>query len=268
MKHGIIENLPAADYHSSPGLSSSEIKRLLVSPAHFKQYQPYETAAMEFGTALHCAILEPETFYATYLVEEKIDRRSKEGKAAYEALVASGKKLLKPEQWDAITAMSTLFFNHAICRNLTQGSRSELSAFSTHAETGVPIRARADIYKFQQDDAPIIADIKTCDDARPHAAASAICKYGYDISAAWYLDVFSRATGTPHHNFIWIFMEKSPPYGIRTYLANYETIQNGRRAYEKALAEYKVSLDFDAWPCYKEELEDIKLPNWYVEKEY
>lgn len=268
MKHGLIENLPAADYHAAPGLSSSEIKRLLVSPAHFKQYQPYETAAMEFGTAVHCAILEPEAFAATYLVEEKIDRRSKDGKLAYEALLASGKKLLKPEQWDAIMAMRTRFMEHAICKNLITGSRSEVSAFATHAYTGVPVRARADIYKHAQDDAPMIADIKTCDDARPHAAASAICKYGYDISAAWYLDTFHQATGTPHHNFIWIFMEKSAPYGIRTYLANYETIQNGRRLYEKALAEYKVSLDFGEWPCYKEQLEDISLPNWYVEKEY
>lgn len=61
------------DYFSSPGLSQSGIKDLEVSPLRywFKHINPLRepevpTLAMNLGSAIHCAILEPEEFLCRY----------------------------------------------------------------------------------------------------------------------------------------------------------------------------------------------------------
>ena len=56
-----------------PGLSASGMKDLAISPLRFwhlhvdpERPKPIRTPAMEFGSALHCAILEPEKFARRY----------------------------------------------------------------------------------------------------------------------------------------------------------------------------------------------------------
>jgi hypothetical protein len=65
-----IQRIPAADYHSRLALSNSGMKDLAVSPLrywfhHINPIRPAreETAQMQFGTALHCLVLEGETVF-------------------------------------------------------------------------------------------------------------------------------------------------------------------------------------------------------------
>ena len=77
MEPGIYLDLHADDYYAAPGLSNSGIGELLISPLHYwhKVLNPArepeeDTAATRLGTALHCAVLEPEeTFEAHYARE-------------------------------------------------------------------------------------------------------------------------------------------------------------------------------------------------------
>lgn len=263
----IIENISNDDYHAREGLSSSQLKKILISPAHFAESVKETSDAMDFGTAVHMAILEPDLFEKTYIADPlpNGDRRTKEGKARYDDLLSSGKKILKMSEMTDALRMRDRFHSHAVGKKLYDKSRRELSAFATDPETGVLIKSRADI--LHESDVMIIADIKTCNDARPAAAANAIASYQYDLSAALYLDVFSEALKRPVVTFLWVFIEKKPPYGIRTYLANQEVLHNGRRLYKKAINEYVVSRDFNHWPAYKEDVDDINLPNWYLLKD-
>ncbi len=64
------------EYYSLPGLSASGMKDLEVSPLRYwyKHVNPERieeppTAAMRFGTALHCAVLEPDKFDQRYARE-------------------------------------------------------------------------------------------------------------------------------------------------------------------------------------------------------
>lgn len=261
----IIENMGNDEYHSSEGLSSSRLKKLLISPAHFIASTTETSTAMEFGTAVHMALLEPDKFEQTYIAEPAADKRTKDGKAKFEEIAASGKKLLKESQMTDVLRMRDRFHSHIVGKKLYDNSRREISAYATDHETNILVKARADI--LHESETTIIADIKTCEDARPSAAASAIAAYQYDLSAALYLDVFSSALKKPVVNFMWVFIEKKPPYGIRCYLANSDVLHNGRRQYKKALNEYVVSKDFNHWPSYKEDIEDINLPNWYLLKD-
>ena len=68
----VVQQEPA-DYFAAPGLSNSGMKDLAVSPMrywhlHLNPQRPVDepTPAMRFGSALHCAVLEPREFGKRY----------------------------------------------------------------------------------------------------------------------------------------------------------------------------------------------------------
>ena len=97
------------EYHKGPGLSSSDLKLLARSPLHYKTakaFHPEETNAMRLGTAVHCAILEPDRIDVEYvLAPEGIDRRTKAGKAQWAELEATGKTILSCEEAQVVQGM-------------------------------------------------------------------------------------------------------------------------------------------------------------------
>ena len=69
-------------YHSSAGISASGLKLIYKkSVYHYLKRKPFESAAMAFGSAVHAAILEPDTFFDQYHIMPTIDRRTKKGNA-------------------------------------------------------------------------------------------------------------------------------------------------------------------------------------------
>ena len=92
-------------YDAVPALNYSLAKQLLISPLHARQYLDTpreETKALRIGSAVHCAALEPEAFPRRYLCGLDVDKRTKAGKEAYEALMAAAgdKIVLSPDGWD------------------------------------------------------------------------------------------------------------------------------------------------------------------------
>jgi hypothetical protein len=104
----IIPNMPSAEYHAHPAVSKSVLDKIAITPMHCRAYldgvRTEPTPAMQFGTALHTAVLEPHLFRDQYAVFDG-DRRTKEGKATYEALLSSGKQIIKADDRDAIRTM-------------------------------------------------------------------------------------------------------------------------------------------------------------------
>ena len=60
MTNEFIETLNERDYHAMPHLSSTSIRRLLRSPAHYKAglVATEDTEAMRIGRAIHAGLLE------------------------------------------------------------------------------------------------------------------------------------------------------------------------------------------------------------------
>ena len=83
-------------YHSAPGISASGLKSIYKkSVYHFINQKPFESSAMALGTAVHCAMLEPEMYYKEFHVMPKIDRRTKAGKEQF----AIEQKKRKAKNW-------------------------------------------------------------------------------------------------------------------------------------------------------------------------
>src|SRR5690606_17441448 len=84
MKPGIYtsDQLSNGAYHSGAGISCTGLKKIAVSPAHYKHGEFKQTAAMFTGSATHSAILEPDLFAKQYVtLPSGKDRRSSEYKA-------------------------------------------------------------------------------------------------------------------------------------------------------------------------------------------
>jgi len=79
-------------------LSFSRLKELAHSPLALHKYMTgdkVETDAMRQGTLLDCLLFEPETFDKRFFMVDKPDRRTKDGKAAWEAaIIEAGERML------------------------------------------------------------------------------------------------------------------------------------------------------------------------------
>jgi hypothetical protein len=77
---------------------------------------------MAFGSAVHCAMLEPDDFYKEYHVMPKLDRRTKVGKSEFEdqKQKASGKILLNNDDFKKIEKILVNFRNHDLAQNFVK----------------------------------------------------------------------------------------------------------------------------------------------------
>ena len=76
------------EYHSSGYLGKSKLMKILDCPAKFKyalEHPPKPTPTLEFGTAVHMAVLEPEKFNEKYYVlPEDFNLRTNANKEIYQ----------------------------------------------------------------------------------------------------------------------------------------------------------------------------------------
>lgn len=258
-----IANMPNEVYHAHPeGVSSSGLKLVERSPAHYRyQAARAPSRAMEIGTAVHAALLEPQVFADEYvLLKDVKDRRGSEYKAATK--VHGTERVLVASEADQVAGMQeAVLSNPAMSKRLNAEGWRELSLFVRDPETGVLVRVRYDLLTVSG----IAVDLKSCQDARPEEFSKSIYNYAYDLSAALYTDAFQWATGNPIGAFEFAAVEKEMPHGHKLYLPDETLLQEGRRRYREALnlfAECERSGDWPGITCDGPEL--ISLPSWRV----
>jgi len=263
MSNNIELNMGIDEYHSRSEISSTQLKVLAdKTPAHFKAYietPNKSTPAMALGNIIHSAVLEPETFDSIYVVEPKFDKRTNAGKAEYAAWQAANNRKIGISKADFDTAMACAeaINNHPEANAWLSGGIAESSYFWTDKKTGEKCRVRPDYLKGN-----VLVDLKSCEDASPTEFMRSIAKYGYHISAGMYMDGVSQSQKIDE--FIWIAVEKKPPYGIAIYIPDYVMLEIGRAKYRAALDLYHACKLVDVWPGYDQKVRPISLPGWAV----
>ena len=256
----IIQNMPAAEYHVHPAVSKSVLDQIARSPLHARAYldgvRAEPTAAMNFGTALHSAVLEPDLFRRQYATFEG-DRRTKDGKARYEELVASGKSIISAADNDVISSMAMSIRQHPVAAVLLQDGMAEASVFWTDPATGIECRCRPDWIRSDG----VVVDLKTCEDASPFAFAKAVAAYRYHVQEAHY-----RA-GTSAERFLFIAVEKKAPHAVAVYELDAEALQVGNQLRERDLQSFASCAEFGVWPGYATEVQTLTLPKWATSQE-
>lgn len=269
MKNQFIPNQPEAEYRAAkPELSQSVIKTLMAqSPVHarFQLENPTEpTPAMKLGTATHCRILEgSEAFAKRYAVAPTCDRRTKDGKAIYEAFLAehAGKDIVSADDMVQIEGMAAAVESHSLAGALFRGGAAEISAFGT--VNGASIKGRFDY--FHEADG-VIVDLKTTLDASPDEAQRYAVKYGLHVQQFVYSEIYRSITGKASADFVFVLVEKNPPFGVAVVRLTKEAVEAARSQVEKALALWKQCEKSGVWPGYGDNVITVDLPAWQYKR--
>lgn len=260
---GFIAGMPNEIYHSlNDSISNSGLSRMAISPAHYR-YQPErkQTRAMVLGSALHCAILEPNRFASNYLHIESADRRS----SVYKEAIKNHPEdmVLITSESDYIRGMQASVHANPAAYNLIEKiDWTELSLFTKDPATGVYVRIRMDAYTDG-----CILDLKTTSSAAESDFSRSIFNYRYHCQAAFYIDAFKWATGEDIA-FKFIAVESDIPHASMVYKLDDISLEIGRAEYRKALNLYADCLFKDEWPTYPgNEVENIiALPEWAINR--
>ena len=240
-------------------LSSTDIRRLLRSPAHFKNPTSLDTQATRLGTLAHAFVLLPHHAEARYRPRADVDGRTKEGKAIrdWEASLTAqqGIEFVSKADYEAAISIGSAVRSHLGCASLFTSGVAEVAGITSDFH-GINARIKPD---YRTDSA--IIDVKTCVDGRPDPFVRSVMTYGYGVQAAYYLDVAEAIDGKKR-KFFWCAVEKDTPFAVSVYEASDAMIERGRAQYKRAIELYKECASLDLWPAYSQQIQTLDLPAW------
>lgn len=273
----LIHGMANAEYHAHASISSSQLKDVLRSPAHF--YAKYvapdrevkqPTDSMILGSAVHALFLEPDIFDDEFATSPVFDRRTKAGKQDFVKFQAEsyGKTILTPEQKETAQRMASSLVSHPVNQIIMQGNGfRESSIFYVDMESGLDCRVRPDYHipPCEEWVNGLVLDLKTCDDARPAAFARSIANFNYHTSAAMYCDGFQAYYNTPNPpDYIWLVIERDRPFACAAYQADEAILFIGHSKKRQALELIADCKRMNQWPSYSPRIESIALPAWAI----
>lgn len=253
----------------TPAASFSTLRKFDRTPMHAQwaiTHPPEPTEAMEFGTAVHLAVLEPDRFAEECVVAPKVDRRYKEGKAEWAAFLAlaDGKVVLSADDYAACEAMRDAVWAHPIAAELLAGAgHSEVGAVWTDAETGQDCKALIDRIGTHAGWTWLV-DLKTCRDAAPIPFRRDVETQRYHAQAAMTMDG-CEVLAPRNRRFCWIAVEKDAPHCVAVYEAPLLMLEAGKVRYRRWLRSYVECRANNIWPGYPAEVIPLELSRWETE---
>lgn len=262
-----------SEYHAHPAISKSVLFKIRESPEKFRYYmdnpQP-KTPMLVFGSAFHKWALEPEGFFSEFAVSPEINRRTKAGREEWEAFAAdnSGKDIISTEDFETIRLMTETVRANKYARTLLDGSAHEQSFFWTDDLTGEECKCRPDIL-LDKPSVHIIADLKSCESADTDSFMRDAIKYGYHLQAFMYTDGVRRSTGNSYQ-FVFIAVEKKPPYAVNIMQADDLFIKYGEDTFRELIGIYHECKQTGNWWGYNGFsgiINNLGIPA-YIRREY
>jgi len=281
-------DMPEYIYHSDPcfvpSLSSSGAKALVPgfadSPYHYwhkvvhpEAYQP-KSKAMNFGTAAHMLLLEPERFDDEIHVlpdgfSPHHHKKWSDDLPDYEAAVDDGKVIIKQQERDALDMMAEALRVHETTLSRFIAAPKEQSAFWHDPKANIICRGRFD---FLPKSGNIVADYKTTGTGLTDAAIErSIDNAGWHVQAAHYMDCLVQLGRASDPGFIFIVQETTAPFCVRIVQLDDETLDIGRRKLAKARDVFRTCLMSGDWPQPSstevgddgvERITSLGLPGW------
>lgn len=226
------------------------------------------TRSLELGWLLHLAVFEPERYKSEVVVAPKVDRRTKVGKATWAEFTANHPHALYADMdtMGAVKAMRESLFSHQTARLFLEGvGHNEISALWNDRDTGAPCKARVDRVA-PINEWPVVGDLKTTWNAERRSFERSIEKYGYDVSAAHYLDgletIVPIPNGNPFRRFFFFVVENEPPYCTAVYEITEEALVEGKRKRDRYLRQWVECRETGVWPGYPQGVDYVSLPPW------
>lgn len=265
MKPGVYFSLSNEEYHRGEGISKSQLDDVAISMAvyQWRKNAPEDDEKKEpltMGTALHCALLEPDQFENRFVCKPDFNRRTNAGKEDEKAFVsemnALGKTVLSSESWRKLFLMRDSTFAHPSARWLLEkDGHCESSMYWTDKQTNVLCRIRPD--KFLSS-VPVIVDVKKVADMSRFPRH--ISEFRYHVQDAFYREGFRQNYGeTPM--FVFIVVSESIDcgrYPVRVYSLSPYDVDVGTHLYQQDLKRFSAFIDTQNFSG----IEEITRPEW------
>ena len=276
-----LDKLTNAEYHGGHAVSKSQLDIIHQSPAHYHyrylsgEYRDTTTPALEFGSMAHSYVLEFDTFFNEYCrvpdgaPKPPTTQQLNAKKPSDDTLVSikwwsdfrkahAGKKPITDEDLTILHAIRASVLANKTAKKLLEDGIAEASVYFTEPETGMECRVRPDWYSSRD----FIVDLKTTTSAAPRAFGYSAAKYRYHVQAAMYMDAMYHKFNEYPAGFVFIAVEKTPPYVTACYLATPAMLDAGGNAYLADLRRLQECQQTGVWPAYGDGLMDMFFPNY------
>lgn len=265
MPAGIYLGIPDAEYFATPGLSSTGIKHLLRSPAHYQHSLKHRTDSTTFdvGHAAHAKILGVGLGVVEYGPEHITPSGAISTKAATVEWAkdqrAAGLTPVSPDQVREVDAMAEAVLAHATAGPLLEGGDPEVSLLWDDAATGVRCRGRIDYLHSET----LAVDLKTCASADPRDFDRTAVKYGYGEQAAHYMNGLTATRGDIGTRFLHVLVEKTAPHLVSVVELDDVFLFIAQARVRRAIDTYAACQAANDWPGYPDSVQTIAAPGWY-----
>ena len=265
----IQPDLPEADYHAHPALSSSGARKLLPPscPAVFdyeRRNPPPGKSVFDVGSAAHKLVLGAGM--AIRVVDAK-DWRTKAAQEQRDAAREAGEIPVLTHEYELVRGMADAIGLHPVAGQLFTEGTPELSIFWRDGRSGVDCRARIDWLTTNVLDEPVVVDYKTCASADPRAIARSVASYGYHQQHAWYVDGAKAVGLADDPGFLFVCQEKTPPYPVTVVALDAEAVRAGEARNRRARSIYARCLQTDEWPGHTDQVVRLSMPAWANEED-
>ena len=263
MNLGKILDESSFDYHANEAISHSKLETFRKRPLLFrkryidKALAPESSAAFIMGSALHCAVLEPDEYQFRYVVAPDVDRRTKAGKEEWAAFQAqnAGKEVISREDNEVVKRMADACRSHPIAADLLEQGEAEVT---WRVQDGsLTLQCRTDWINTKDN---FILDVKTTEYLSDFARLSV--NYGYHRQAAFYTQLMAKL-GSTNLDFYFLAVEKREPFGTILFKADTDYLSAGYHENEVDLGRLAQCYETGIWPNMPTTIEKLSLPAWY-----
>lgn len=239
-------------------LSYSSLKEFSKSPRHYVSYlnkRTEATPAMMYGSMVHCLLLTPELFDKQFAVMGAVDRRTKDGKIAYEEFVksAEGKDVVTEQDYREVKQLTDYLMTFPYIEKVIKDCYDKEFHWESDNK-GLPIHGYFDgVAK------DYVLEIKTTQDANPKTIINDFYNRMYHLQAGMY----NYATGKP---IKYLIIETKAPNCF--YLADADSmyVDFGKHKMNSLLKSFKECMDNNTWDMSYDFHTggdiNISLPSW------
>lgn len=244
-------------YFEIDAINATSLKHGALSMLHMRHAMTTKTAptaAMQLGTLIHAAILEPLKLASISIVWDGGDRR---GKAWLEFAEAHKDKIiLKPNEMEHAAAILSAVRRCQQAQDLLSGCEFE-RVLEWEGKYG-KAKGRLDAIKRNR-----IVDVKTVANINPRAIQSQAFRLGYDIQIGWYAEGAEKCGfGTMMDDCWLLYVETKPPYDVLPMRIDSMVIQSGQSKAIKIAERYRACEASGVFPGVAEFAPTLTVPIW------
>ena len=272
---GIHAGVSMAEYLALDAIGSTHLSWLDVSPLyyqHMRKLNERDTESTSLGTAVHTAVLEPETFKSRYVSEPDLDeiggakpRATKAYKEAVAVLEASGREVMRNDVSGKVWAMAQAVHAHPLAAKLLRIATERELTMLWDQGFGRPdgsigtrlCRGRADAIG-----GGVLVDLKT---TRSLARFSPfeLTKFAYHRQQALYR-AGSAALGLKVQHVFVIAVESVAPFDVGVFEMDEDSLSVGENECTELLNRLAECEASRTWPGMFPELQKGTLTDYVI----